>query len=262
MGAHTSALPVLISSHAGEQWHQAGGLLEKQGMYPKYPPPPCTNPSTHTQRSVWTYVSIWACGRAHEEKVCLGRTVSVYRLFFCVDDAKINCDLETWTAAGEEASPLYVGDGSTLFCFRVVFIVIKQEGRERERVKQSNKKYIVFILFSLTDEMALAVISLLLPLLWGEVKYYLGGKWVESGHYSCYSILLLVMPSLQSCTSAISPWQKDSNHRMKGRQVLSTATSKALNTNIYHLPTIKHNLTSSIPASPLSTYLGNFRDHF
>lgn len=43
-------------------------------------------------------------------------------------------------------------------------------------MRRSNKKYIVFILFSLTDEMALAVIlPLLLPLL-GEVMYYLGGK--------------------------------------------------------------------------------------
>lgn len=55
-------------------------------------------------------------------------------------------------------------------------MVIKQGERERERPKQSNKKYIVFILFSLTDEMALAVILLLFPMLWGEVKYYLGGK--------------------------------------------------------------------------------------
>ena len=48
--------------------------------------------------------------------------------------------------------------------------------REREVASVSNKKYIAFILFSLTDEMALDVILLLLPLLWGEVKYYLGGK--------------------------------------------------------------------------------------
>lgn len=78
-------------------------------------------------------------------------------------------------------------------------------------MKQSNKKYIARILFSLSDKMALAVALSMLPLLWGEVKYYLGGKLVESGHYSCYSILLLVMPSLQCCASTIMPWQKDSN---------------------------------------------------
>lgn len=54
--------------------------------------------------------------------------------------------------------------------------MIKQREREREQARQSNKKYIVFILFSVTDEMALAVILPLLPLLWGEVKYYLGSK--------------------------------------------------------------------------------------
>lgn len=92
MGAHTTTLPVLISAHAGEQWHRAGGLLEKQERPPHHPPPTLT-PSLHTptHSSVWTYVSIWACGsRAHKGKVCL----SVYRFLFCVDDAKINCDLE------------------------------------------------------------------------------------------------------------------------------------------------------------------------
>ena len=104
-------------------------------------------------------------------------TVSVYRLSFCVADAKINCDLENeQQQEGEKSSPLYEGKGGTLFCFRVVLIVIKQREGERERAKQSNKKYIVFILFSLTDEMALAAVLLLFPLLWAEVKYYLGGK--------------------------------------------------------------------------------------
>ena len=54
--------------------------------------------------------------------------------------------------------------------------MIKQRERERQQARQSNKKYIVFILFSLTDEMALAVILPLLLLLWAEVKYYVGGK--------------------------------------------------------------------------------------
>lgn len=43
-------------------------------------------------------------------------------------------------------------------------------------MKESNKKYIASILFSLTDKTTLAVALSLLPLLWGEVKYYLGGK--------------------------------------------------------------------------------------
>lgn len=54
--------------------------------------------------------------------------------------------------------------------------MIKRREGEREEARQGNKKYIVFILFSLTDEMALAVILLLLPLLWAEVKYYFEGK--------------------------------------------------------------------------------------
>lgn len=62
----------------------------------------------------------------------------------------------------KEALPLYVCNGSALFCFRVV---LKQRKREQEQVRQSNKKYIVFILFSLTDEMALSVILRLLLLL-------------------------------------------------------------------------------------------------
>lgn len=33
--AHTTALPVLISSHAGELWHRAGRLLEKRETYSK-----------------------------------------------------------------------------------------------------------------------------------------------------------------------------------------------------------------------------------
>lgn len=37
---------------------------------------------------------------------------------------------------------------------------------------------------------------------------------------------------------------------MKGQEVLSKTSSEALNTNISHLPAIKHNLTSSISASP------------
>lgn len=94
------------------------------------------------------------------------RTVSAYRFFFCVDDAKTNCDLENEQQQEEKAPPLNVGTGSTLLCFRVVLIVIKQGEGERERAGRSNKKYIVFILFSLTDETALAVILPLLPLLW------------------------------------------------------------------------------------------------
>lgn len=84
------------------------------------------------------------------------RTASVYRSFFCVDDAKINCNLEN------------------VFCFRLVLKVIKDRERKWQRARPSNKEHIVFMLFSLTDEMALAVILPLLQLLWGVVKYYLG----------------------------------------------------------------------------------------
>lgn len=38
-------------------------------------------------------------------------------------------------------------------------MVIKQRERERARARQSNRKYIAFILFSLTDETALSVIA-------------------------------------------------------------------------------------------------------
>lgn len=63
MGAHTTALPVLISSHAGEQWHQAGGLLERQGTYPKYPTTPA-HTHTDTQRCVdlCFYLGLWQQG--------------------------------------------------------------------------------------------------------------------------------------------------------------------------------------------------------
>lgn len=127
MGAHTTALPVLISSHAGEQWHQAGGLLEKQGTYSKYPHPP-TDTHTHnpptpntpqhnhtftdTHSGVWTNVSIWANFRAREEKICLSHAASVYRFSFCTNDKKINCSLEN------------------VFCFRVVLIMIKDREGE------------------------------------------------------------------------------------------------------------------------------------
>lgn len=53
------------------------------------------------------------------------------------------------------------------------------------------------------DGMALAVNLPLLLLLPDDIKYYLGPKWVKSGHSGFYPILLLLMPSLQSCTSAI-----------------------------------------------------------
>lgn len=43
-------------------------------------------------------------------------------------------------------------------------------------MRRSNKKYIAFILFSLTDETALLLILSLLQLLQAEVKDYLGGK--------------------------------------------------------------------------------------
>lgn len=95
-------------------------------------------------------------------------------LLFCVYDAKINWDLENRTAAGEEAPPLCVCNRGAL-CFALGLRLSRRNERE-SKGRQSNKKYIVFILFSLTDETTLDVILQLLLLLWGELNDYLGGK--------------------------------------------------------------------------------------
>lgn len=71
---HRSASSYLLPCRravASSRW-----LIREAGNVSQIHPHPPLTPSTHTHNEthsgVWTYVSIWACGRAHEEKVCLG----------------------------------------------------------------------------------------------------------------------------------------------------------------------------------------------
>ena len=90
MRAHTTALPVLISFHAGELWHQAGSLLEKQGNIFQQTPPPLHSKYPHTPFTCSQRDTQLMCGLA----LLSGPVASVYCCFFCVDDAKINFNLE------------------------------------------------------------------------------------------------------------------------------------------------------------------------
>lgn len=76
---HCSASSYLLPCRravASSRWliREAGNISQ---IPPPSPPPPAPSPlHTHTHKEThsgpWTYVSMCACGRAHEEKVCLG----------------------------------------------------------------------------------------------------------------------------------------------------------------------------------------------
>ena len=85
---HPTALPVLISPRAGEQWHRAGGLLESQGMYPKQTD---THTHTHTCRSILLSEPV-AAGPTRIK--CIWVCHGCFHLFsFVFMMQKLNCDL-------------------------------------------------------------------------------------------------------------------------------------------------------------------------
>lgn len=97
MGAHTTALPVLISSRAGELWHQAGSLLEKRETYSKKKKSPLF--AHFTKRHTVKRGLEFLCGPVAKPMRRKSRRVFI-ALVFCVDEAKINCSLENCFRVG------------------------------------------------------------------------------------------------------------------------------------------------------------------